>query len=272
MAALFAAGDRAAKASSKLVNSTDRRAALTWSLRTAAPGGACGRRVGPAGRSRRGRGHAQPPSRRAVTAAPRSPECCSCLRTRPPAIRSLDEHWDGRGMPDGLRGEEIPLAARIACIAQTVEIFHAEGRRQRRSGDGRRRRGLRFDPSLVEPSCVLLRRPRLLGAAGGPRRLGRWEPADSRSTLTTRVSTGSPRRLRASSTPSPSRPAIPSAWLRSPRRSPSCSVSTRHDRRTMSRAALLHDIGKLGDLQSHSRQAGKADRGDSRVRPIRCTR
>ena len=27
------------------------------------------------------------------------------------AIRSLDEHWDGRGMPDGLCGEEIPLAA-----------------------------------------------------------------------------------------------------------------------------------------------------------------
>ncbi|MGP0036721.1 MAG: HD domain-containing phosphohydrolase [Solirubrobacteraceae bacterium] len=39
------------------------------------------------------------------------------------AIRSLDEHWDGRGMPDGLRGEEIPLAARILCLAQTVQAF-----------------------------------------------------------------------------------------------------------------------------------------------------
>ena len=39
------------------------------------------------------------------------------------AIRSLDEHWDGRGMPDGLRGEEIPLAARILCLAQTVQVF-----------------------------------------------------------------------------------------------------------------------------------------------------
>ena len=43
------------------------------------------------------------------------------------AIHSLDEHWDGRGMPDGLRGEEIPLAARILCLAQTVEVFHATG-------------------------------------------------------------------------------------------------------------------------------------------------
>ena len=53
------------------------------------------------------------------------------------AIRSLDEHWDGAGMPDGLRGEEIPLAARILCLSQTVEVFHrnrgvkaARGRRQ----------------------------------------------------------------------------------------------------------------------------------------------
>lgn len=41
------------------------------------------------------------------------------------AIRALDEHWDGRGVPRGLAGEEIPRLARIACLAQTVEIFHA---------------------------------------------------------------------------------------------------------------------------------------------------
>jgi len=35
------------------------------------------------------------------------------------AIRALDEHWDGRGQPRGLRGTEIPLAARVLCLAQT---------------------------------------------------------------------------------------------------------------------------------------------------------
>jgi len=39
-----------------------------------------------------------------------------------PAIRAEHERWDGKGYPDGLKGEEIPLASRIvfACDA-----FHA---------------------------------------------------------------------------------------------------------------------------------------------------
>ncbi len=36
-----------------------------------------------------------------------------------PIIRATHEHWDGTGYPDGLSGEEIPLASRIvhACDA-----------------------------------------------------------------------------------------------------------------------------------------------------------
>ena len=36
-----------------------------------------------------------------------------------PAMRAEHEHWDGGGYPDGLAGEEIPLASRItlACDA-----------------------------------------------------------------------------------------------------------------------------------------------------------
>ena len=39
------------------------------------------------------------------------------------AIHSLDEHWDGGGYPDGLRGEEIPLFSRIMNLSQTLEVF-----------------------------------------------------------------------------------------------------------------------------------------------------
>lgn len=39
------------------------------------------------------------------------------------AILHLDEHWDGRGQPRGLKGEQISLEGRILGIAQTVEVF-----------------------------------------------------------------------------------------------------------------------------------------------------
>jgi hypothetical protein len=39
-----------------------------------------------------------------------------------PGIRSHHERWDGRGYPDGLSGEEIPVQARIIAIA---EVFNA---------------------------------------------------------------------------------------------------------------------------------------------------
>ena len=38
-------------------------------------------------------------------------------------IRSLDEHWNGAGYPDGRKGEEIPLLARIMNVSQTMEVF-----------------------------------------------------------------------------------------------------------------------------------------------------
>ena len=39
------------------------------------------------------------------------------------AIRSMDEHWDGWGYPDGLRRTAIPLESRIINLAQVAEIF-----------------------------------------------------------------------------------------------------------------------------------------------------
>ncbi|HEX7238715.1 MAG TPA: HD domain-containing phosphohydrolase, partial [Longimicrobiaceae bacterium] len=65
------------------------------------------------------------------------------------AIRDLDEHWDGKGSPGGLRGEEIPLLARIACLAQTVEIFFRGAGVDGACDMAAARSGRWFDPELV---------------------------------------------------------------------------------------------------------------------------
>jgi HD-GYP domain-containing protein (c-di-GMP phosphodiesterase class II) len=71
-------------------------------------------------------------------------------------VRSHHECWDGSGYPTGLIGEEIPLFARIAAVADvfgavTSERFHApavtrqEGIALIRAGSGSA-----FDPAVVE--------------------------------------------------------------------------------------------------------------------------
>jgi len=72
-----------------------------------------------------------------------------------PYVRASHERWDGRGYPDQLLGEQIPLAARIVC---TVDAFDAmTNDRPYRGALGRdeaRRRvsagaGTGFDPRVV---------------------------------------------------------------------------------------------------------------------------
>jgi HD-GYP domain-containing protein (c-di-GMP phosphodiesterase class II) len=40
-----------------------------------------------------------------------------------PAVRASHERWDGAGYPDGLAGEQIPLAARIIAACDTYEAM-----------------------------------------------------------------------------------------------------------------------------------------------------
>jgi len=65
-------------------------------------------------------------------------------------IHSLDEHWDGRGRPEQLAGEEVPLYSRIALLAQVVDVFHTEGGVAAALAEARHRRGTWLDPKLVD--------------------------------------------------------------------------------------------------------------------------
>jgi ribonuclease P protein subunit RPR2 len=71
-------------------------------------------------------------------------------------VRSHHERWDGTGYPDGLRGEEIPLSARVFAVADTLDamttdrpyraaVSLATARAEIRAGAG-----VQFDPRVVD--------------------------------------------------------------------------------------------------------------------------
>jgi len=56
----------------------------------------------------------------------RGEEICKPMKSLAPVlpiIRSHHERWDGTGYPDGLRGEEIPLLARIMQVADIYDAL-----------------------------------------------------------------------------------------------------------------------------------------------------
>jgi HD-GYP domain-containing protein (c-di-GMP phosphodiesterase class II) len=65
-------------------------------------------------------------------------------------IYSLDEHFNGNGKPERLAGEAIPLYARIALLAQVIDVFHTESGRAGALKEVRARSGQWFDPMLVQ--------------------------------------------------------------------------------------------------------------------------
>jgi putative two-component system response regulator len=76
-------------------------------------------------------------------------------RTVSPIVRGHHERWDGRGYPDGLRAEEIPIGARIVSIVDAHDAMtHDRPYRARLTDEAaleelRRHRGSQFDPELT---------------------------------------------------------------------------------------------------------------------------
>lgn len=73
-----------------------------------------------------------------------------------PVVRHHHERWDGKGYPDGLSGEEIPLTARILTVVDCFDAVRED--RQYRKGMTRqealdlilRGSGSHYDPQVVE--------------------------------------------------------------------------------------------------------------------------
>jgi putative nucleotidyltransferase with HDIG domain len=245
MAALFGAGDHVAKRTSKRVNWSGKLPAFMWSVRTVAPGASLRERTRRL-RAIKDEGEVTRSLMRAR--CDRGAEIALLLglsTETAEAIRALDEHWDGRGQPRGLRGEEIPLLARILCLAQTAEIFHADGGVAAARAVARKRSGGWFDPALVEALGACLQDAAFCDSLAQPD-VSAWEPEDrllhADETRLDRIAIAFAGVIDAKS---------PWTYQHSDRASMiAASVATTlgvdaSGVSDLRRAALLHDIGKL---------------------------
>jgi HD-GYP domain-containing protein (c-di-GMP phosphodiesterase class II) len=181
-------------------------------------------------------------------------------------IYSLDEHYNGKGKPEALVGDAIPVYARIALLAQVIDVFHTASGQQAALAEVRLRAGGWFDPQLVQAFEQVAHMP------------GFWSALTSADIDTS---------ILALEPPAHEVPLdedylddIAAAFgqvvdSKSPYTSGhSARVALYTDmigealglsferRRWLKRGALLHDVGKLGVSNSVLDKAGKLDRAE----------
>ena len=73
-----------------------------------------------------------------------------------PIVRHHHENWDGTGYPDRLKGEEIPLGARLLSVVDCFDALTSDRPYRRRMTDAQAlailqdRRGIMYDPAVVD--------------------------------------------------------------------------------------------------------------------------
>ena len=60
------------------------------------------------------------------------------------------ERWDGKGAPDGIRADAIPVTARILSLADVVEVHNQDGGEEAARHVAAERAGGQLDPDLVD--------------------------------------------------------------------------------------------------------------------------
>lgn len=88
-------------------------------------------------------------------------EAMSWLQPVLPSIIHHHEQWNGNGYPDGLKGEEIPLGARIIAVAEAFDVlsygtpYRAALSEEDALAEIRRCSGNEFDPKVVDAFLVV---------------------------------------------------------------------------------------------------------------------
>src|SRR5215210_3752366 len=91
-----------------------------------------------------------------------------------PVVRHHHERFDGRGYPDGLRGEDIPLEARVVSVADAFDSmirdrpYGYEISREAAMEEVERNSGTQYDPRVVRALLEVVRESddRRMGSAG----------------------------------------------------------------------------------------------------------
>jgi putative nucleotidyltransferase with HDIG domain len=181
-------------------------------------------------------------------------------------IRALDEHWDGRGQPYSLQGEQIPLLGRILSISQTVEVFFSAHGVLTAYDMAVARRNSWFDPALVDALLSIradaafwqwLREGDTLGEIGAVEPTDRIFMADDdrldviAEAFARVVDAKSPWTYEHSNGVADVTVAIAAGLGLAPA-----------EARELRRAALLHDVGKLGVSNLILDKPGKLTAGE----------
>jgi HD-GYP domain-containing protein (c-di-GMP phosphodiesterase class II) len=150
MCQVFGGDDQAAKRGARERDWRTFRGQASYALKFAEPGGSLGARLkkllalATGGRAL-GRSLYQIRCERGADIA----QALGFSKVTADAIRSMDEHWDGGGYPEGLKGQSIPMLARIVGVAQVAEIFAEQDGPEAALAVVGERRGRWFDPDLV---------------------------------------------------------------------------------------------------------------------------
>lgn len=181
-------------------------------------------------------------------------------------IYSLDEHYNGQGKPERLAGAAIPVYARIALLAQVIDVFHTASGRDSALREAHARAGSWFDPELVSAFDSVAHSPGFWTMLASPdldRAVFALEPAgrevaldddyldDIAAAFGQVVDAKSPYTSGHSG-----RVALYTDMIAEALGLPEGR------RRWLRRAALLHDVGKLGVSNSVLDKAGALDRDE----------
>jgi HD-GYP domain-containing protein (c-di-GMP phosphodiesterase class II) len=183
------------------------------------------------------------------------------------SLRQSYERWDGKG-PYGMKGREILAASRLINLADVVEVFRRTGGVQAAIAIARERSGTQFDPELVELFCeqapmllaeldaapswdqVIAAEPSLFGGVSDEDLDAALEAIGDFSDLKSPWTIGHSRCVAELAADAGRGSGLPPS-----------------DVRTLRRAAVVHDIGRLGVSNSIWDKRGELTQADiERVR------